>query len=233
MKLPILILCFLFLSQFHCFGQSTDYYINIDMDTIYGEFSSISNGKIKFKINGKKTKLDPKQVYRLYDIDKGNVYGPSYIQNCTVRIEDSNPKMYKISERLRQTEKPLFVQIHEDGEIIVYSFLLERNSGFSVGPNGMMNSGVSSRSDRYYALKKSTNEILELRKTGTVVFFQVSGTKINRNLSNYLDDSPELIAEIEKEPKLKYEFILEQIKKYNARKELIGEGKSKYGMSIF
>ncbi|WP_164112202.1 MULTISPECIES: hypothetical protein [Sphingobacterium] len=233
MKLPILILCLLFLSQFHCSGQSADYYINMNMDTVYGEFRSISNGKIKFKVNDKKTTLDPKQVYRVYDADKSDLYGPSYIQNCIVRIEDSKPKMYKISERLRETEKPLFAQIHEDGEIIVYSFSLHRNSGPSFGSNGMMTPGASSRSDRYYALKKSTNEILELRKTGTVVFFQVSGTKINRNLSDYLDNSPELIAEIENEPKLKYEFILERIKRYNAKKELIGEGKSKYGRSIF
>lgn len=233
MKLLILSIFSFFLSQLFCFGQSVDYYVNMNLDTVYGEFRSISNGKIKFKVNNKNTKLDPKQVYRVYDANRGYIYGPSYIQNCIVRIEDSQPKMYKISERLRKIKKPLFVQIHVDGEIIVYSFSLIRNSGPSIGAGGMMTPGLPNRSDRYYALKKSTNEILELRKTGTVILFQVSLTKINRNLSDYFDNSPELIAEIENEPKLKYEFILERIKRYNTKKELIGEGKSKYGMNIF
>lgn len=212
------------------FAQShTDYYITVQHDTIYGDFSSSSDGKIKFRVDGKKVKLDPKSVYRVYDSNRDILYAPSYIQNCIVKIEGSNPKMYKISERLRKKEKPLFVQLLADGEIAVYSFVLTQ----TLTTGGSMMGGVTTQSSyRCYALKKSTNEIVELRKTGPVLFFQVSTTRINRNLSNFFDHSPELLAAIEKEPKVNYEFIIEIVKKYNEQKELKGEGTS-YGTHIF
>lgn len=236
MKLIITFCMGFFLSSNFAFAQSVikDYYVNLKNDTIYGEFASLANGRIKFKVDGKKLTLDPKETYRVYNSEKSKLYAATYIQKCLVKIEGSDPKMYKISERLRKIEKPLFAEVVTDGEIVVYNFDVKQ----FVGSGGMVGMGVGGfnsmhTSDQFYALKKSSNEILELRKTGPILYFNVSVSKISKNLDAFFDGNSEILDAIEKEPKIKYEFLLEQIKKYNAWKELIGEGAERYGTQVF
>jgi hypothetical protein len=207
---------------------SNDFYIDINHDTIYGDFGHNNNGKITFKASGKKIKLDPARVYRVYDARDDRWYAPSYIQNCIVRIKNSEPKMYMISEQRRQTAKPLFAEVVTDGAIVVYAFV--KNSTMSGGPNGFP---TTNSSLRVYALKRATNEIVELKKTGPVLFFTVNGTKIKNDQSNFFSDVPGLAEEIAKQPVVKYDYMIECIKRYNEQKKVLGEGKESYGVEIF
>lgn len=197
-----------------------DYYITNQNDTVYGELSSFSSGKIKFKIDKKKTTLNPLATYRVYSSKENKTYAPSYIKDCIVRIDKSEPKRYEISERLRKIERPNFVELVEDGEIVVYYFQIKNYMG-AYGNTPTLN--PFHISDRFYAFKKATNEIIELKKTGPIFIFNVSFTKIDKNLVDFFDGNSEIIEAINKEPKIKLEFMIEQIKKYNAWKQLIGE----------
>lgn len=207
---------------------SQDFYINNDRDTIYGNLSRNFQGRITFKANGKRIKLDPTRVYRVYDAREDRLYSPSYIQNCIVRLKDSEPRMYTISEQRRQMFKPLFVEVVTDGAIVVYAFV--KSSTMSGGLNGFP---TTQSSLRVYALKRATNEIVELKKTGAVLFFEVNGTKIKNNHSSIFSDVPELVEEIAKQPVIKYDYMIECIKRYNEQKEIIGEGRDSFGVQIF
>lgn len=206
-----------------------DFFVTNQFDTVYGEFSGYSYfGNMRFKVDGKNYRLDPQAVYRVYDAKDNRWFAPSYIQDCIVRVEGSDPKIYKISERLRGITKPQFAQILTDGAIVVYSFTLTQNMAPMTG--GIL---TTNNSLRTYALKRSTNEIVELRKTAPVLFFQVSSTKIKKDQSVFFADFPELLQEMAQQESISYDYMLECIKRYNEQREIMGEGLATYGTTIF
>ncbi|WDF67311.1 hypothetical protein PQ465_13455 [Sphingobacterium oryzagri] len=215
-------------------AQTTnDFFITTKQDTVYGELRSYKEGRIKFKIDGKNQKLDPHKTYRVYEAKENRWYAPSYIENCIVRIEGSQPKMYRISESRRKTAKPLFAEVITDGAIVVYAFEKKQMMGREVIMVGAYGGPITHYSRRIYALKRATNEIVELKKTGPVLYIRVNSTKIKNDQSNLFADFPELVEEIAKQPSINYDYMLECINRYNQQKQLMGEGLAVYGMEIY
>lgn len=209
-----------------------DYYITTKLDTVYGDFGSNRDGRITFKVDGKKSKLDPQAIYRVYDAKRDALYAPSFIQNSIVKIAGSNPKMYRLDEQRAARSKPLFAQVLADGAIVVYSFVKTQTMGGSMmGPAPSMTS--THQSHRVYALKRSTKEIVEMRKTGTVVFFQVNATKLKNNQSTLFSDFPELVDEISKQQTVSFDYMIDCINRYNKKKEAEGKGLASYGVKIY
>lgn len=71
MKFNLFLAAFLLFVTSNARAQLTnDFYITTKQDTVYGEFGSNKYGRITFKLNGKKSTLDPRNTYRVYDAEK-------------------------------------------------------------------------------------------------------------------------------------------------------------------
>jgi hypothetical protein len=205
-----------------------DYVITMKGDTIYGKIGSVKSNKVKIFVDTEKKIYYPPQLYRIYNHKKEKHYATSFIELGIEKIRDSDPKMYVIKEKVKLKKKPLFTEILHDGEIIVYNFRKQSGGGMIMGANGTMMNGFSSSSNCYYALKRSTGEIAELKISGLLIGKM---SKKNRylNLAKMIADEPELVAKLENEEKLNYDVFSNYIKEYNAIKKT----KDVYPIAIF
>lgn len=195
-----------------------DYVITMKGDTIYGEIGSVKSNKVKMLVDSEKKTYYPPQLYRIYNHKKEKHYATSFIEVGIEKIRDSDPKMYVIKEKVKLKKKPLFTEILHDGDIIVYNFRKQSGGGMIMGANGKMMNGFSTSSNYYYALKRSTGEIAELKISGLLIGKM---SKKNRylNLAKMIADEPELAAKLENEEKLHYDLFSNYIREYNAIKK--------------
>ncbi|MEN5057535.1 hypothetical protein [Sphingobacterium kitahiroshimense] len=200
-----------------------DYVITMKGDTIYGELGSVKSKKVYMLVNGERKTYYPPQLYRIYNHNTGKHYATSFIQMGMQKIKDSDPKMFIIKEKVKLKNKPLFTEILHDGDIIVYNF-----KDYNSGGGGMM-PVFSSSNDCYYALKRSTGEIAELKISGLFILGRMSKKNRNANLVKMIADEPELVAKLENEEKLNYDVFSNYIKEYNAIKKT----KDVYPIAIF
>ncbi|WP_400263222.1 hypothetical protein ACFX5U_09220 [Sphingobacterium sp. SG20118] len=188
--------------------QMKDYVVTMKGDTIYGEMGSVKNKKVYMLVNGEKKTYYPPQIYRIYNHNTDKHYATSFIELGMEKIKDSDPKMYVIKEKVRLKNKPLFTEILHDGDIIVYNFKRQGNRG-----------SFSTPTNFYYALKRSTGEIAELKMSGFFLLGRMSKKNRNLNLTKMMEDEPELIERLENEEKVDYDVFSNYIKEYNVLKK--------------
>ncbi|MFZ4260435.1 hypothetical protein ACFRAE_00210 [Sphingobacterium sp. HJSM2_6] len=220
MKYQLLLFSLLILLPTLTFAQNStnqDYYITNERDTVFGKITKVHDNYLKIKVNGKRTKLSPFDVFRVYQSKKRKLFGSSYIKYGVRKIKDSKPILYRVDERTRVLGYPKFTEILIDGEIIVYRFEINKRFSFG-GLNGMSTS--SSVSYRLYAFKKSTDEILELENTAMAFVIDVNKAKIGKDVIKFFENDVEINAKIEAQNKLTTKFMLEIIKLYNMKKRL-------------
>lgn len=206
-----------------------DYVITMEGDTIYGEMGSVKSKKVYMLVKGEKKVYFPPQLYRIYNHNTGKHYAASFIELGMKKVKGSKPQKFIIKEKVKLKNKPIFTEILQDGEIIVYNFTKTTGGAATMGPGGAMIPGFASSSKYHYALKRSTGEIIELKVSGLFVFGGMSKKKRNLNIMEILEDEPELVERLQQEKKLNYDIFFNYIKEYNT----IKQDKNKYPLEIF
>lgn len=214
--------------------ENRDYVVTMERDTVFGEITSVKDGKLKMKmVDGKRT-FRPGEVYRAFYGEE--TYAPSYIENGLERVPGVKPNLYRISTR-KTKRPPTFAEVIADGEIVLYYFKKTRSGPIMAVPyaGAVPTAGMSfpSSQKNYFALKKSTGEAIEIRKSGFYILGNMSKKKIAINLAKLIEDEPEWMKKFEEEDKLDLARFIEYIEGYNKLRQEKGNDPKRYDFQIF
>ena len=157
------------------------------------------------------------------------------IQGGLERVRGTELDIYHLSKR-KANKLPLITEVITDGEIIIYLF--EQSSapmfyggGGAVGGAGMMVGGGSKST--YFAMKKSTGEIVEIKKSGFVIETNKLKKKTTRDMAKLLEDEPEWLQQFEKEEKLNFDRFVDYVIGYNELRAARGFDVKRYNFQVF
>lgn len=215
------------------FAQSEEsYLVTPKNDTLYGEFVSVGDRVVKFKIDGKKKSFGVRDVFRVFDAKSKSLFAPTHIKDGKIKISGSDPKKYRIFDRARAEGILTFGEVLADGDIIVYSF-----EGLMVPARTSLFTGTVIPGGRapsyFYAFKKSKNEIIQLWRTGGFLSGSLPKSRIVENIGDFMDDAPELLNLLENEKKMSNNVFIEYIKRYNEFKKNNDKEAVDYGTKLF
>lgn len=205
-----------------------DYVITMKGDTIYGEMGSVKSKKVYMLVKGERKVYFPPQIYRIYNHNTGKHYATSFLGSGMEKIKKSNPEMFIISEKTKLKNKPLFKELLIDGEIMVINIYTSHD----VASNFIHETEKASfwnDSEDFYAQKRLTGEITELKTRPSLEFEGMSKKKRRLNLVKMMEDEPELVDRFVNEEKLNFDLFCRYIKEYNA----IKQDKNAYVLEIF
>ncbi|MGA6117063.1 hypothetical protein [Sphingobacterium anhuiense] len=194
--------------------DNKDQIILMNGDSFYTNVISV-NDKIAVIADGKdKSEIYPDQVYRIYKAKKNKTYAPSFIEKNLELVKGSKPEIYKI--KIKDNSAPTFAELEADGDIMVY-FVKDSNFalGGGIGTGSKMGLIGFTTVKSWFALKKSTGEIILLRQSDDNALFP-GNKKRAENLKRFFTGAPEVIASFENEKTFNYPIFLSYIKKYNA-----------------
>ena len=217
--------------------KEQDYVITMKGDTIVGEISSVKPKKLSIKTATSKMSFKANEVFKVRDSKKQKLYMPSRvgIQGGLERVRGTELDIYHLSKR-KANKLPLITEVITDGEIIIYLF--EQSSapmfyggGGAVGGAGMMVGGGSKST--YFAMKKSTGEIVEIKKSGFVIETNKLKKKTTRDMAKLLEDEPEWLQQFEKEEKLNFDRFVDYVIGYNELRAARGFDVKRYNFQVF
>jgi hypothetical protein len=169
-------------------GQ-TDYVINNDNVKIMGEVKSLNFNKVKFIPDGEKKvqKFNARQIKEAYKSGK--------------------PKVRSIEMAIG--ERPLFLDVLEDGKIKLYEYF-RSSPGYAGGGVGGFGGSAGSNSKKWYA-QKGEEKIIELKTNG------IWGSRKARRDSffNMIKDIDKVKERYEKVDKFNFDLVRSLIEEYN------------------
>lgn len=220
--------------------RKQDYVITMKGDTIVGKITSVKPKKLAIKTATSKMSFKVEEIYIASDNRKQKQYAPSRLgaAHALERIPDIEPEVYRISAKTK-TKRPLFAEVIIDGEIAIYSF--ERSYGYAgnFGAGGVGGVGFSAAPAGgfthtfYFAIKKSTGEIIKIKKSGIVIDTGKLKKKTVRDMAKLLEDEPEWLQRFEKEEKLSFDRLVDYIIGYNELRAARGYDAGRYNFQVF
>ncbi|MBD1432340.1 hypothetical protein H8B06_05850 [Sphingobacterium sp. DN00404] len=213
--------------------ENEDYVVTMERDTIFGKITSVTDKKLKIKTATTKRTFRPNEVFRAMDNKK--VYAPSRVEYGLERVPGIEPKLYHFSER-KATKPPTFAEVITDGEIVLYYFIKTSTAmapaGFAGGQH-MPGMFFTSNQKNYFAIKKSTGDAIEIKKSGFYLFGNMSKKKIAINLAKLIEDEAEWMKKFEEEDSLNLDRFIEYIEGYNKLRKAKGHDPERYDFQIF
>jgi hypothetical protein len=206
-------------------------------DTIFGRIISIKDTKLKIATTTSKLSFKPEEIFWVKYSKKQKYYTPSRMTAPTglKKVPGVNPPIFRLSE-IKAGRHPIFAEVITDGEIAIYLFE-QSNTHFKAahyGPGGFTGGTVGGPSrPKYFAVKKSTGEIIEIKKSG--LLFETKKLKKNStiNIAKLMEDESEWLQKLEKEEKLTFDQFVDYIIGYNELRAARGYDAGRHNFQIF
>ncbi|EFK56914.1 hypothetical protein U0038_09450 [Sphingobacterium spiritivorum] len=184
-----------------------DYIITMQGDTLYGKIRSLKDNKLRFESKNGIKVYKPAEVSRAYNASGNKIYASSSVQSTMEKTA---------------VVKPVFAELIQEGEIAIYAFEKvyngsPRHRNYGVGNRGTVMGPTASISVKYYAVKKSTGEIVEIANSGMDLFGKQT-KKRAENLLKLIEDEAVLSQSLAREKSYNQDVFIRYIADYNKLK---------------
>lgn len=181
-----------------------DYIITMQGDTLYGKIRSLKANKLKFESENGNKVYKPTEVIRAYNASANKIYIPSSVQSTMEKTA---------------VVKPVFAELVQEGEIAIYAFEKmyngsPRHRNYGVGNRETVMGPTASISVKYYAVKKSTGEIVEIANSAMDLFGKQTKKRAD-NLLKLIEDESVLSQSLAREKSYNQDVFIRYIADYN------------------
>ncbi|MGJ1391936.1 hypothetical protein ACR78F_16290 [Sphingobacterium spiritivorum] len=184
-----------------------DYIITMQGDTLYGKIRSLKDNKLRFESKNGTKVYKPAEVFRAYNTSASKIYAPSSVESTMEKTA---------------VVKPVFAELVQEGEIAIYAFEKmyngsPRHRNYGIGYRDTVMGPTASISVKYYAVKKSTGEIVEIANSAMDLFGKQTKKRAD-NLLKLIEDEAVLSQSLAREKSYNQDVFIRYIADYNKLK---------------